>query len=92
MKWASDQNVIFRVFSNHHKIFLHAKFQSGLTPCSSFLPIDIPFLANMWREYFAFNIWTVFYQPELEFSDFDQKWAKSRPLLLKILELPIHIA
>ena len=50
------------------------------------------FLANMWWEYFSFNIWTVFYQSELEFSDLDQKWAKTRPLLLQILELPISIA
>ena len=33
-----------------------------------------------------------FYQSGLEFSDFDKKWAKTRPLLLKILELPISIA
>ena len=43
-------------------------------------------------EYFSFNIWTVFYQSELEFSDFDQKWVKSRSLFLNILELPISIA
>ena len=28
-----------------------------------------PFLANMWWEYFSFNIWTVVYQSELELSD-----------------------
>ena len=31
-----------------------------LTPPSGFLPTDTPFLANMWREYFSFNIWAVF--------------------------------
>ena len=82
----------FQVFLEHHKIFLHAKFQGGLTPRSGFLSIDIPFLANMWRKYFSFNISTVVYQSEVEFSDFDQKWAKTRLLLLKILELPISIA
>ena len=35
---------------------------------------------------------TFFYQSELEFSDFYQKLAKTRPLLLNILELPISIA
>ena len=57
-----------------------------------FLPIYTQFLANMWRKYFSFNIWTVVYQSELELSDFDQNWAKTRPLLLKTLELPISIA
>ena len=47
MNRARDQNIIFRLFSVHHKIFLYAKFQSGLTPSSGFLPIDIPFLTNM---------------------------------------------
>ena len=92
MRGAWDQNTIFRVFSEHHKIFLHAKFQGGLTPCSGFLSIDTPILANMWWEYFSFNIWTVFHLPELEFSELDQKWAKTRHLLLKNLELPISIA
>ena len=67
MKGALDQNVIFRFFLEHQKIFLHAKFQGGLTPPSGFLPTDTPFLANMWREYFSFNIWAVVYQSELEF-------------------------
>ena len=51
------------------------KFQIYVTPPSDFLPIDIPFLANMWREYFSLNIWTVNHQSELEFSVFDQNWA-----------------
>ena len=92
MKGGPYKRVIFRVFSEHHKIFLHAKFQGGLTPPSGFLPTDTPFLANMRREYFSFNIWTVVYQPELEFSDFDKKLAKTRPLLLENFELPISIA
>ena len=33
--------VIFRVFLEHHKIFLHAKFQGGLTPPSGFC-LEIP--------------------------------------------------
>ena len=41
MKGAWDQNVIFRFFSEHHKIFLHAKFQGGLTPPSGFC-LEIP--------------------------------------------------
>ena len=36
-------NFIFSFFSDHHKKNLHAKFQGGLTPPSSFLPIYIPF-------------------------------------------------
>ena len=47
MKGAWGQNVIFRVFLELHKIWVHAKFQSGLTPPSGFLPIDILFLANI---------------------------------------------
>ena len=66
MKGAWGQNVIFRFFLELHKIWVHAKFQSGLTPCSGFLPIDIPFLANIYREYFSFNILTALYQSELE--------------------------
>ena len=69
-----------------------AKFEVFTTPPSGFLPIDTPFLANMRWEYFSFNIWTVVYQSELEVSNFDQNWAKSRRLLLKIWELPISIA
>ena len=65
---------------------MHAKFQSGLTPRSGFLPIDIPFLANIWREYFSFNILTVLYQSELELSYLDQNWAKTRHLLFKTFE------
>ena len=86
MNGAWDQNVIFRFFSELHKIWVHAKFQSGLTPRSGFLPIDIPFLANIWREYFSFNILTVLYQSELELSDLDQNWAKTRHLLFKTFE------
>ena len=86
MKGAWDQNIIFRFFSELHKIWVHAKFQSGLTPPSGFLPIDIPFLANIWREYFSFNILTVLYQSELELSDLDQNWAKTRHLLFKTFE------
>ena len=37
-----------------------------------FLPIDIPFLANIRREYFSINILTVLYQSGLELSDLDQ--------------------
>ena len=33
-----------------------------------------------------------FYQSELEFSDLDKKMSKTRPFLLKSLELPISIA
>ena len=54
------------------------------TPPSGFLPIVTPFLANMWREYFSFNIWTVVYQSELEISDLDQNSAKTGPLLVEI--------
>ena len=89
---APDKKFILRFFSRHEVICLCAKFQVYLTPPSGFLPIDTPFLANIWWKYFSFNIWTVFYQSELEFSDLDQKWAKTRPLLLQILELPISIA
>ena len=56
MKGAWDQNVIFRLFSDLHKIFIHAKFQGGLTPPSGFLPMDIQFLAIVWQKYFSFNI------------------------------------
>ena len=86
------KKIILRFFSGHGVILLYAKFEVYTTPRSGFLPIDTPFLENMWWEYFSFNIWTAFYQSELEFSDFDQKWAKTRPLLLNILELPISIA
>ena len=86
MNRAREQNVIFRLFSVHHKIFLYANFQGGLTPSSGFLPIDIPFLTNMWWEYFSSNIWTVFYQSELELSYLEQNWGKTRPLLLKAFE------
>ena len=57
-----------------------------------FFANKIPHSWQMWWEYFSFKIWIVFYQSKLEFSDFDQKWGKTRLLLLKFLELPISIA
>ena len=92
MKGVRYKKSYFEFFLKHGVIYLCAKFEVYTTPPSGFLPIDTPFLANMWWEYFSFNIWTVVYQSELEFSDFDQKWAKTRPLLFKNLELPISIA
>ena len=84
MKGAWDQNVIFRFFSEHHKNFFTCQISRWSDTRFRFFPTDIPFLANMWREYFSFNIWTVVYQSELELSD--QNWAKIRPLLFKTLE------
>ena len=43
------------------------------------------FLTNMQRKYFFLNILTVGDQPEVEFLNFDQNWASTRPLLLKTL-------
>ena len=86
MNGAWGQNAIFRFFSELRKIWLHTKFQSGPTPRSGFLPIYIPFLANIWREYFSSNILTVLYQSELELSYLDQNWAKTRHLLFKTFE------
>ena len=90
----SAQKSYFEVFFKAQKNLIVCKIWSLYdTPFRFFCQsIDTPFLANMWWEYFSFNIWTVFYQSELEFSDLDQKWAKTRPLLLQILELPISIA
>ena len=52
-----------------------------------FLLIDATFLANMWCKYCSFNIWTVAHQSELELSDLDWNWAKTRHLLFKTFEI-----
>ena len=38
----------------------------------------------MWWEYFSFKFCPVFHQSALEWSYFDQNWAKTRPFLFKI--------
>ena len=77
----------FRALSWHQAICLCTEFKVLLTP-EQFLPIDTTFFANMGWEYIPFNIWTVVHQSELELSDLDQNWAKTRPLLFKTFELP----
>ena len=54
-------------------------------PNSGFLATGDTFLTNVWRKYFSPNILTVGDQPEVEFSNFDQNWANTGPLLLKTL-------
>ena len=45
MNGARDQNVIFWFFSEHHKLFLYAKFQGGLTPRSGFCQ----YISHFWQ-------------------------------------------
>ena len=86
--WGIDiMEKIIKFRDEHHKTLLHAKFQIYVTPPWGFFANKYPFLANMWREYFSFNIWTVIYHPELELSDLDQNWARTRPLLFKTFKL-----
>ena len=50
------------------------------------------FSSYLWGKYLSTKIFTVLHQSKKELSDFDQNWAKTRHLLLKILELTISIA
>ena len=81
-------NSFFTVKKNYFEVFwLCAEFEVSLTPATGLLPIDIPFLTNMWQKYFSSNIWTVFHQSELKFSNLDPNWAKNRLLLLTTLDV-----
>ena len=46
------EKIILRCFSKHKMIYLCAEFQLSQTPSTGFLPIDIPFFANIVLEYF----------------------------------------
>ena len=85
--WPQWKKVILRFFPQLDVICLCAKFEVSLTPATGFLPIDATFLANMWCKYFSFNIWTVAHQLELELSDLDQNWPKTRHLLFKTFDI-----
>ena len=87
MMLAPVKKVILRFFPQLDVICLCAKFEVSLTPATGFLPIDATFLANMWCKYFSFNIWTVAHQLELELSDLDQNWPKTRHLLFKTFDI-----
>ena len=82
---ASGKQVILTFFSRHDIIWLCATFQVYLTPPSGFWAAGNTFFTNMGRKYFSLNILTVGDLPEVEFLNFDQNWANTRPLLLKTL-------
>ena len=78
-----------QVFFSTIKSFCMLNFKVVWHPVQFFFAKIYPIFGKYVMGIFSFNIWTVFYQSELQFSDFDQKCAKTRPWLLKILELPI---
>ena len=86
MKGCTVKIVIFYFFSRHDLTAPHTKFHVSQTPPSCFLLIYDPFLTNIWRKYFSCNHFTVLHQLKLKWSNLDQNWAKSQPLLLKILK------
>ena len=86
MKCCTDKNVIFNFFTWHDLIPPHTKFHVYQTPPSCFLLIYDPFLTNIWRKYFSCNHFTVLHQLKLKWSNLDQNWAKTQPLLFKILK------
>ena len=84
MKGCTVKIVIFYFFSRHDLTAPHTKFHVSQTPPSCFLLIYDPFLTNIWRKYFSCNHFTVLHQLKLKWSNLDQNWAKSQPLLFKI--------
>ena len=82
----NTSKLFWGVFFQHKVIYLCAEFQLYLTPSTGFLPIDIPFFANIVLEYFFNKFLRVFHQSKLELSDSDENWAKTSPLLLQIFE------
>ena len=65
-------------------IYLWAEFPLCQTQATDFLPIDIPFFANIGLEYFLNKLLRVFHQSKVELSDLDENWAKTSPLHLQI--------
>ena len=86
MMSAPVKKIILRCFFKHKLIYLCAEFQLSQTPSTGFLPIDIPFFANIVLEYFFNKFLRVFHLSKLELSDSDENWAKTSPLLLQIFE------
>ena len=83
-----SEKCCFELFLQAQPNFLVEKFQGSLSPPSCFSRIDHPFLTNIWWIYFSLNLFTVLYQPKVELSISDQNWAKNRPLLFEIFNLP----
>ena len=72
MMSAPDKKIILGCFFQHKVIYLCAEFQLYLTPSTGFLPIDIPFFANIVLEYFFNKFLRVFHLSKLELSDSDE--------------------
>ena len=72
MKGAWDQNIIFRVFSELHKICVHAKFQSGMTPPSGFFANTYPIFCKYMTGIFVLQYFNSSLKSELELSYMDQ--------------------
>ena len=72
MMSAPVKKIILRCFSKHKMIYLCAEFQLSQTPSTGFLPIDIPFFANIVLEYFFNKFLRVFHLSKLELSDSDE--------------------
>ena len=49
--------------------------------------IDTTFLTNIPGNHFSHNIFTAFYHWELKFSNLDENWAKTKPLLFKTFDV-----
>ena len=63
---------------------------SGLSvqPFSFFVCKKMPYLSSyLWGKYLSTKIFTVLHQSKKELSDWDQNWAKTRPLLFKTFEI-----
>ena len=87
MMGAPEKEVILRCFFQNEVNCLCAKFEVPPIPPTGFLPIKATSFTNIRWAYFSLNICTVVHQSELEWSDLDQNWAKTRPLLSRPLNI-----